>query len=62
MKITAAILAMLLPCITFAHHSRANFDDSLVVELTGTIVDYTWRNPHVYFEIQTDDDAGVSQT
>ncbi len=62
MKLTTALLAALVPVVCSAHHSRANFDDTSVVELTGTIVDYAWRNPHVYFEIQADDDTGVSRT
>jgi hypothetical protein len=62
MKFCATILVALFPCITLAHHSRANFDDTRDITLTGTIIDYSWRNPHVYLEVQADDEAGTSQT
>ena len=38
--------------VASAHHSRANFDNTSAIEITGTIVDYAWRNPHVYMEIE----------
>ncbi|MDG2088383.1 MAG: DUF6152 family protein [Arenicellaceae bacterium] len=44
-----------------AHHSRANFDSSMVRELTGTVVDYSWRNPHVDMGIEVTEDSGKSR-
>ena len=61
LKISVAALIIRLPCISYALHSRANFDDTRDITLTGTIVDYSWRNPHVYFEIQADDEAGINR-
>lgn len=37
-----------------AHHSRANFDRATTTLLTGKIVDYQWKNPHVFIEIKAD--------
>jgi hypothetical protein len=52
----------LLTNAAIAHHSRANFDSDTVIELTGTVVDYSWRNPHVYMQIEALDSAGVMQS
>lgn len=41
-----------------AHHSRANFDLEKEFELTGKIVDYSWRNPHVFVEIEVVHNTG----
>jgi hypothetical protein len=40
-----------------AHHSRANFQLDKVVELTGTVTELKWANPHVYFEMKLEDGA-----
>ena len=44
-----------------AHHSRANFDDSKEIELTGTVKEFAWRNPHVYLEINVPDVSGEQE-
>ena len=55
MRFAASVLSLLaFPAIVLGHHSRANFDDSRVIELTGTVMDYAWRNPHVYLEVMAD--------
>ena len=62
----AAISGFLLWAISgslaFAHHSRANFDDTKEVELTGTVKEFAWRNPHVYLEIDVPGESGVAET
>ena len=45
-----------------AHHSRANFDNDKDLELTGKVIDYSWRNPHVYVEIEVLDKSGKPKT
>ena len=35
----------------FAHHSAAMFDRDKKVELVGTIVNFSWSNPHSWIEI-----------
>lgn len=42
----------------FAHHSRANFDERKEIELTGTVTEFSWRNPHVYLEIDVQNESG----
>lgn len=59
---TVIVSLLLVNGSGLAHHSRANFDSATVIELTGTVVDYAWRNPHVYMQIEAPDAAGVTQT
>ena len=47
----AAVLALVtvfaIPSgIAFAHHSNAEYGDKMAT-MTGTVVEYRWRNPHV---------------
>jgi hypothetical protein len=36
-----------------AHHSAAAFDLSAEVTVEGTIAELEWKNPHIYFTIET---------
>jgi hypothetical protein len=38
-----------------AHHSAAMFDDARVLELTGTVRELQWTNPHVWLQIVVDE-------
>ena len=40
------------------HHSEAGFDTDAVVAFEGTVIEYVWRNPHVYIVIETANSAG----
>ena len=35
-----------------AHHSEAGFDTDRVVAFVGTVIEYSWRNPHVYIDVE----------
>ena len=53
---------LLLPVVTFAHHSvGAFFDRSTVLELEGTITRILWRNPHVGFVLLTGSAKGGAE-
>jgi carbamoylphosphate synthase large subunit len=56
-----AILATLIafPLALFAHHSRAHYgtDESTT---TGTVIEYKWRNPHVFVVWEVKDQTGKS--
>src|SRR5688572_16690468 len=47
----AAALALTFPPAAEAHHSRAMFDTQRVVELTGTVRQFQWTNPHCYIQL-----------
>src|SRR5688572_31964699 len=55
---TAAVVigtALLAPAPVVAHHSAAMFDDTKVVELTGTVKELQWANPHIWLQVIVDD-------
>ena len=41
-----------------AHHSDAGLDMQSLVTLDGTVVEYNWRNPHVYIVVDSLDEQG----
>lgn len=42
---------------TQAHHSMTHFEQAFT-EMEGTLVDITWRNPHVFFFLETEEANG----
>ena len=56
-----AVLATLIafPLALFAHHSRAHYgtDESTTI---GTVIEYKWRNPHVFVVWEVKDQSGKS--
>jgi len=56
--VTAAVVigtALLASAPVVAHHSAAMFDDTKVVELTGTVKELQWANPHIWLQVIVDD-------
>ena len=41
-----------------AHHSGAMFDQARQVELTGTVREFQWVNPHVFIQLMAKDERG----
>ena len=56
-------LVMLVPAVfsnvLLAHHSKANYG-KVETTLKGTVVEYKWRNPHVYLVWDVKDQGGQS--
>ena len=44
----------------FAHHSFSMFVPDKTVTVTGTLADFTWTNPHIWFDLMVPDDKGVA--
>lgn len=44
-----------------AHHSAAMFDQATTVELTGTVREFQWSNPHCYIQLLVRDGKGQEQ-
>jgi hypothetical protein len=44
----------------FAHHSGAMFERDKQVELVGTVVTFSWTNPHSWIEIDVPNASGGS--
>ena len=53
----AALLAISVPVT--AHHSGAGFNSDKVIELTGTIKEFQFTNPHTWIQIIVEDDKGA---
>ncbi len=43
----------------FAHHSDSGMDVNTVMTIDGTITEFSWRNPHIYFVVETQDGDGA---
>lgn len=50
-----AAATLLLPGPIVAHHSAAMFDDTKVMELTGTVKELQWANPHIWLQVIVED-------
>ena len=55
-EMIAFALAALAALPVFGHHSDAGIDMSAVATLQGTVTEFSWRNPHVYFTMDVTDD------
>jgi Family of unknown function (DUF6152) len=56
---TLALLVLLTPLVTQAHHSTLGFFDfNNKVEIQGVVRDVTWRNPHTVFELDVVNEQG----
>ena len=42
----------------FAHHSYIRIDRNVIVAFEATVLDFQWRNPHVYIRIGTVEESG----
>ena len=66
MKLTAlaALVAAGVVCVAVrplvAHHSAAMFDNQKTTELTGTVKEFQWTNPHVWIQVNVEK-AGVKE-
>ena len=56
-----AFIGALLAIPAFAHHSVSGvFDATTEFEVTGTIVEVEWVNPHVYIYLDAEDAGGAT--
>jgi hypothetical protein len=56
---TSLAFALIASTPTAGHHSDAGIDMASSVTLTGTVTEFHWRNPHVYFMVETANGAGA---
>tara|TARA_B110000483_G_scaffold142539_1_gene170411 strand:- start:9003 stop:10145 length:1143 start_codon:yes stop_codon:yes gene_type:complete len=54
----AILLSGGLSSTASAHHSRSNFDMDTKLEFSGTITEYSWRNPHTFATVAVEDESG----
>ena len=58
--VTALAVAGLCVCAppANAHHSGAGFNNDKLIEITGTIKEFQFKNPHTWIQIMVDNDKG----
>src|SRR4051812_31424993 len=44
-----------------AHHSGAMFDDTKTVEISGTVKEFQWKNPHVWIQVTAKNTDGSTK-
>jgi hypothetical protein len=57
--VMAGLMALVGPAA--AHHSGAMFDTARKVDVTGTIIDFNWSNPHANFKVNVAKPDGSSE-
>ena len=60
---STAVMAGLMVLVgpASAHHSGAMFDTARKVDVTGTIIDFNWSNPHANFKVNVAKTDGTSE-
>lgn len=44
-----------------AHHSSAMFDKNVVREVSATVREFQWTNPHIWIQILVENEAGEAE-
>jgi hypothetical protein len=52
------VLSLLIAGVASAHHSVAGYDTQKEVTQRGTVVEYNWKNPHVFVVWSVKDQNG----
>ncbi len=52
-----AILGALTPA--HAHHSSAMFDKTIVRDVSATVKEFQWTNPHIWIQILIENEDGI---
>ena len=60
-SITLIVVALLSGNASFAHHSSAMFDKKIVRQVTASVTEFQWTNPHIWIQIELKNEAGESE-
>ncbi len=60
-RLAPLCLLLSIATSTFAHHSSAMFDKSTVRQVTATVVEFQWTNPHIWIQIDIENGEGDTQ-
>ena len=55
MRFLAVSALLTISCQVFAHHGHSMYDFGNEVSLQGTLVSVRWANPHVHFELESNE-------
>jgi len=56
-KLFVALTTILVSASAYSHHSASAFDLNRELAFQGTVVQYRWRNPHVYIVVRDENDV-----
>ncbi len=57
-RIAAALFVVVsAAAVLSAHHSATMFDSTKVKEITGTVKEFQWKNPHVWIQLYVQNGA-----
>ena len=54
-----AIIGTVASSPVYAHHSGAEFDQEKTIELSGTIKEFQFKNPHTWIQVIVEDAKGA---
>src|SRR6187402_691135 len=57
--VSSAVIAVALAAPAMSHHSFSMFDATRTVQVSGTVHDFQWTNPHVWIELKVTDAKGA---
>lgn len=60
-RLTTCALSLVAVSPVVAHHSDAGVDMDSTIEIEGTVTEFHWRNPHVYFMVEGVDETGQTR-
>lgn len=61
MSIPAVTVLAVISQPAASHHSAAAFDQTKTKEVTGTVRQFQWTNPHCYIQLLVKNDKGVEE-
>jgi uncharacterized protein DUF6152 len=56
-RLVALLVSIAVPALASAHHSFSEFDQSRTIQISGTLTDYAWQNPHVKLKVEAELDG-----
>lgn len=58
MRLIIVLLAVALSFKAHAHHSSAMFDKDTIRQVTATVKEFQWTNPHIWIQILIENQNG----
>jgi Family of unknown function (DUF6152) len=58
MMVSSAVIFQVLAGPVWAHHSVAGYETDKELTLRGSVVEYSWKNPHVFVVWNVKDESG----
>ncbi len=58
----AGLALSLFAVPALGHHSYSMFDETQLLNLTGTVTDFEWVNPHSWLHVSITNESGASET